>query len=424
MPLEQKVRAARTIDTQSPGGFSSGVLFFVLPSLVTLLVLFSVTSNSFSEGEMELTAKDIENMQEYRAEWLKIGLDCSECDHDKAENAIGEIYQACGQTKPAVVWARSPIEAVLYRTAIDAFENVVMKNSSKKLEAYLKEIRKIRLSSTRDIRSTADGVFVGEGVDLNDAPIQKALRLTLTEIAIDMLPKAKRASLGTEVHNWIESPGKQQSNCSDAISNEYWGQHEWFVPYYRFPEIHLGLKYKPEDSKALASWEALAKDAGWWCAYAEAAIVCDKPLRQCINENEDPHCEDGPAIEYGDGLRLYMLQGHHVDEQLVMRPETQTIKQIDGESNADIRAIRVQRYGWPKYLRDSKAKTIDCRHNDIENTYEALMETSRGERRLVATCPTGRMFSMGVDPSVKSCEEAQAWLEGPDTPKGRVVART
>jgi len=375
---------------------------------------------------MELTQKDIENMKAYREEWVKIGLDCSECDHDKAEAAIREIYTACGLSTEDfyVIWARSPIEAVFYRTAIDAFENVVMKNSSRKLEEFLAEIRKVRKSSVRDIRDTANGVFVGGGVDMNDAPIQKALRLQLTAIATDMLPKAKQKKVGKEVHDWIESPSKQQSNCSDMISNEYWGQHEWFVPYYRFPEIHLGVKYKEEDSKALLAWENLARDAGWWAAYAECAIVTDKPLRQKINANEDPHCDDGPAIEYGDGFRLYMLEGHHVDEQLVMRPETQTIKQIDGEANADIRAIRVQRYGWPKYLKDSGARTLDYRHNIIENTHEALMETTRGERRLVATCPTGRMFSMGVESTVNTCEEAQAWLEGPDTPKGRVIART
>ncbi len=84
-----------------------------------------------------------------------------------------------------------------------------------------------------------------------------------------------------------------------------------------------------------------------------------------------------------------------------MRPETQTIKQINAEQNQDVRAIRIDRYGWPKYLRDSNAKCIDFRDNEIEGPRRRCTSHSHGDKRLVATCATGRIFAMGVPSSVE-----------------------
>lgn len=141
-------------------------------------------------------------------------------------------------------------------------------------------------------------------------------------------------------------------------------------------------------------------------------MLCDRPAVLNRNEAGRLHCEDGPAIAWRDGWALWHLNGVQVDEQIVLRPQTQTVEQIDLEQNQDNRSIRIERFGWPRYLKDSGSVCQHERKNEVEGTREALYRTPKGEQRLVVTCPTGRLFALGLPPEVKTCEEAQHWLGG------------
>ncbi len=162
--------------------------------------------------------------------------------------------------------------------------------------------------------------------------------------------------------------------------------------------------------------------------YEGFAATCEKPLSiswrtetispvhgiqpKNLPLNRVLHNDSGPAIEYRDGWKIWCINNVQLDEQIVMRPETQTIEQINGEQNAEIKRIRLNRYGWHRYLKEINAKVVHHRRNDIEQTEEALMRC--GEMQvLVAACPsTGKIFSLEVPPTVETCEQAQHWLRG------------
>jgi hypothetical protein len=152
---------------------------------------------------------------------------------------------------------------------------------------------------------------------------------------------------------------------------------------------------------------------------------------ELVNGVHRAHCEDGPSHAWSDGWKLWHIRGVQVDEQIVMRPETLTIKQITSEENEDKRTIMIERCagrnatphdGWSRYLRESKSKCKDECRNDIENTYEAVFATPSGGRRLMATCPTGRIVSLGLPNNVNTCEQARTWLAG--SKPFRILART
>ena len=135
------------------------------------------------------------------------------------------------------------------------------------------------------------------------------------------------------------------------------------------------------------------------------------------------HNESGPAFRYADGWGGYLIDNMILDEQVVMRPETQTIEQIDGEESNDIRAIRLERYGAARYLTETGAKVLDDRAVPIEGTHEALLEDKNGHRWLWPTCPSGRICPpLRVPREINSCESASQWVAG-DKPF-RAIART
>jgi hypothetical protein len=124
------------------------------------------------------------------------------------------------------------------------------------------------------------------------------------------------------------------------------------------------------------------------------------------------HSDDGPAVSYRDGIKVWSIGGVRVDEQVVLRPETQKIAQIDDEANAEVKRIRIERFGWERYLKAKKAVVIEQRRNDIEQTMETLMRC--GDMTvLVGACPsTARVYALEVPSDVRTCEQAQNFLSG------------
>jgi polynucleotide 5'-kinase involved in rRNA processing len=143
--------------------------------------------------------------------------------------------------------------------------------------------------------------------------------------------------------------------------------------------------------------------------------------------NGQLHREEGPACEYVVGRKEWHLKWHlngvHVPKYVVLQPEKITLEKIKKARNNEVRSIMIERYGWQRYLVDSQAQVIDKRHNVIENTKEALFATRSLGNRLVVTCPTGRVFTLGVPSDAKTCEEAQKWL-GNASAEINVIGRT
>jgi hypothetical protein len=139
--------------------------------------------------------------------------------------------------------------------------------------------------------------------------------------------------------------------------------------------------------------------------------------------NDQLHREDGPAIEWGDGSKEWYINGVNVPKYVILQPEKITLERIFKAKNNEVRSIMIERYGWQRYLVDSDAQVIDKRDNVIENTKEALFATRSFGNRLVVTCPTGRVFTLGVPSDANTCEAAQRWL-GNASAEINVIGRT
>jgi hypothetical protein len=188
-----------------------------------------------------------------------------------------------------------------------------------------------------------------------------------------------------------------------------YGQHEagWLSFYDYFAQI-CGLS---DQTQKLCGIFQVAKNAGWWLPHKNICWISERHNELHRDDDGRLHCTEGPALSYPDGWSIYAVGGVRVDEQVIMRPETQTLDQIRSESNAEIKRIRIERYGWKKYLEATGAKVLDRRRNDIEATHEALMQGPDGETVLIAACcSTGKIFSLEVPTTVKNCLEAQNWL--------------
>lgn len=321
-------------------------------------------------------------VEEFRQEWVEVGLCTKRANKRKAEAAITRVYVESEFEAPKFTWAHSPIDAV------------------KKMAA--REINKKKGKLT-DSKST--GEWCGEYITPGSVP-----KSIIKELGLD---STKESEIKQEL----------TKACNEFSSSCFYGQHEWWVPQYLFPKQHMDAECSQKTADIIDTWEIISRNCGWWAIFPGECICIEKPIIQKIDEEEVVHCEDGPAILFEDGFAVWMIHGIRLDEKAILRPQEQTIEEIHKEDNQDARSLRIERMGWPLYLQKSNSRVIDRRHNDIENTEECIMETPNGERRLVTTCPTGRIFALGIPGDVNDCYSAQAWLSNGKNPN-RVIART
>jgi hypothetical protein len=136
-----------------------------------------------------------------------------------------------------------------------------------------------------------------------------------------------------------------------------------------------------------------------------------KEIHWRSDESTGLHCDTGPAVFYSDFFKLWFIEGICVDEQIVMAPETQTIEQIEKEENEEIRRIRIKRFGWERFLKDSNAVIVESRRNDRDAQEEKLYKLGNGMKRISLIDPsTGRKYFLGVPRETETCQQAQNWM--------------
>ena len=216
------------------------------------------------------------------------------------------------------------------------------------------------------------------------------------------------------VKNILDNKSKTKEYKFVATHNYGYGSNETFwVHFYRYFKEVCGIHYPEKSDEGLNIFNELAQVSGWHYLFDKCAIICDRP-DVIMMENRVIHCEDGPAIAFSDGNKIFAITGHVVTEQIVMAPESLTLDQIDKEENAETKRIMIDRYGVSKYMFETNAKIIDTDQLNLQgSSMRSLMEDKHGNRWLIGTDgSTGRVYHMSVPNNVSTCREAHEAISG------------
>ena len=315
-----------------------------------------------------------------RDKWLKIGLSCEPCDFERAKAGAIMAYKAAGLEPPKLfLVADSPVSGAIMATMLKGQEAQVGDQVRAQVEAQ---------------------VWAQVGAQV-EAQVGDQVWDQVGDQVWDQVWDQVGAQVGDQVGAQVGDQVWAQ------VGAQVYGAHDanWLGFYNFFSETDTC-----DTSKLNGLWE-IAQSCGWWHPMQGAVIFQHRHDAVHLIDGQ-LHNDLGPSVHYRDGLSVWSIRGVRVDEQIVMKPETQTIKQINGESNAEIKRIRIERYGWENYLRKTDARVLEERQNDIEATVESLMQA--GDMRvLVGACPsTGRVYAMEVDPSCDNCDAAKNYLQG------------
>ena len=349
----------------------------------------------------ELTDEQRARIPEWIDRWTAIGLSTEPVDVDRVRAAIAQEYACARLDMPdRVVVCPNPL--VMAFAASIAAQLLDTANGS----VYDAVGGALGGAVCGAVGGSVDGAVRDEVDDEVDGAVRDAVDGAVRDPVGDAV---SRALHGAVRGNWYE-----------YIGGSWWASYPAYYSY--FGDV-CGVRSIANNPAAQARI-ATTQECGWWWPQRRFVMVSDRPESISLagpKARRYLHNDSGMSIRYRDGWGLWHLNGIQVDEQLVLRPETQSIEQIDAERNNDLRAIRMQRYGTARYLAESGASVVDERRNDIEGTHEALLRDRKGDVFLWPTCPAnGICPPLRVPKQITTCEQAQRWLHSDE----RIVART
>jgi hypothetical protein len=356
----------------------------------------------------KLTDAQIARFPEWVEKWVAVGLSTEPADFESAERGIRGCYTSAKLPQPKLILRFSSPYAVVVggAAAVSLLGNKqVWSQVWSQVESQVRS--QVRSQVESQVRSQ----------------VWSQVRSQVRSQVWSQVWSQVESQVESQVWSQVESQVRSQvwSQVESQVRSQVWSQVESAWSQYRGGSLWAGWYAYVSFLRDVCGWanasladfahdELHALSAGWCWYHDDVAAISDRPLRLLFNDRGQLHGEDAAAIEWRDGYSLWAINGVVIDEQIVMRPQSQTIEQIRGEQNEEIKRIRIDRFGWDRYLTGINATRIDRRRNDIEGTREALYRAD-GHSVLVCVCPsTAKVFSLEVPPATETCEQAQRYL--------------
>ena len=186
------------------------------------------------------------------------------------------------------------------------------------------------------------------------------------------------------------------------------------------------LKLKLPEHDGYKFWEQAAIHGGFRVMHPEFCMVSDFPEVLRIDDQNLPHCEDGPSHRWRDGWSLYHWHGVRIPAEWIEQKDKLTAKTALTWPNVEQRRAACEIVGWERILSELNSTTIDKDEDPmIGELVEVTIPDVGRNKFLRVTCGTGRRFALPVPPEMKTALEANSWTYAVDTQVLRALeART
>jgi hypothetical protein len=363
----------------------------------------------------------------FREKWFQAATCTEPADRARAETAIVRLYSALNLSAPRFVWCSSPMTAQIALCVLGR------RRCSRRTESWRSLEPALRDALGDAARPSPLGIWLGDALQPSGVCLEDVLgdqredwrRFEMSEFASTRAGQALgAAAMENPLWGSLRALVLLESVLVAALSRSlqaselpYQAAPSWvrldagLIEIFLFHRDVLRVRYAPPLSERLDWWADLVHLCMWWWPYSRICLVSERPAEIHVLNGRRLHNDTGPAVRFCDGWSIWAIDGVLVDEQVVLHPETQNLRQIRRERDAEVKRIRIERYGWDRYLAEVGARVIDRRRNDIEATRETLLRGPDSETVLVCACPsTARIYALQVPPEIQTCQEAQAWL--------------
>lgn len=339
-----------------------------MPSTFPRRGTFSDNPDTYAESIRAVCAQ--------RDRWLSYGLKAGPSDRTTAEVAVAQLYRRAGFQEPQFVWVPSPAAAA----SLVAKEQLVneIPTTGAKAEKAPARIASLLSNSRRRMDQRIDRrriewprwyFYQNPNVQGDrEARITVATRTPedAARAGISPDPIIRRTvwdSLRTSLFDGAASAIRGLAPHSFGTITWYGQQEAHRVAYYDiYRRCHLAT-FDSADDELLDIQSDLVRSTGWWWAFDDIAVMSERPTVLHAEPVPDPvhgevrlHNSTSPAIEFGDGSEINVLNGTVVPDWVMHDP---TVERITAERNVEIRRSAIERIGWDTYLDRAGLHLVD-----------------------------------------------------------------
>ena len=171
-----------------------------------------------------------------------------------------------------------------------------------------------------------------------------------------------------------------------------------------------------QTSHNLAIIDRIRRQCHWWYPFENVVVASERPVDVDWDWPHRLHCEDGPAVEFADGFKLFSWHGCNVPPHWVTGRKTLQPEEVLQQESMEVRAAGASIVGWERMSRVLDGHVID---DSGSQEIGQLVELAFPEpaRFLKAVCPyEGIIFEPIPHVSdldglpISTAHAAQAWL--------------
>ena len=316
-----------------------------------------------TRAEGGLTPEEREKMKAHAALWTARAMRTEQIDPAKIVPAIKSLYAAAKLKEPRVVIVPSP----RIMTLAGGFASAIW---------WLR----------KNPHSRFFGAATYAATDAATRDATRAATYAATRDATRDATDAATRDAKTEHQRLVSF----FLACAERWRGPYQGGNMWASHDCYLSAFRDVLKLRLPIFVDYAAWEQCAIEGGFRWMHEEFCIVSDFPEILKVDEENRPHCDDGPSHRWRDGWELWYIHGVKVNRQIVMEPRSLTIAQVRQEDNAEVRRVMIERMGWDRFCVEAKLKVI---HTDtLEASFPALpvSETVHADMRAVTRYRKGK----------------------------------
>jgi len=335
-----------------------------------------------TRAEGGITKEEKTRMDAHAQMWIERALRTDPIEPEKIVPAIEGIYAAAGLKTPRVVIVPSPVVmAAAYGAA-----SAIWQSASATYNAADNATHNATASATR----------------------------SATVSATD---NATRSATDDAFNACFEMAGDLGIKCSRKWYIAYQGGNMWggLECYLTAMRDIIGLRLPEHD--AYHHWEQAAIHGGFRVMHPEFCLVCDFPVHIKMDDNGEPHCEDGPSHLWRDGTSFYFWHGVQVPGRWIEQKNSVDPAEILAAENVEQRAAGISIFGMRRMLDKLDHKIID---SDPDPVHGDLIEVNIPDLPdpvlyLKAHCPRNGTIMEAVNPAEmdeRTVKGAQAWRLG------------
>lgn len=367
-------------------------------------------------------------------QWLAFALEAGPADRQAAEQGVRETYALAGARAPErVFWFGSPRAGAAAAALLcgapapdsrswfaEVFDELRSKGWVPGQPGGRSLRRRVRTEPWAAARAAASAALGADGwAQLGSAAGRRSWGL-----AMDRVAGRLRLRLGEDVA--ADLPGDAARAVRSQLLDAIYGQHDgaWLATFEAADRLRPGAGLMT----GLTGLATVARNAGWWWATERFAVLTERPTRLVRDNVGRLHRGDGAALEFPDGYGLWAWRGMPIPVSLAADLPRLTVERIRAETNAEIRRVMLEHFGYDRYLRESGARKLG---SDATGTLWWL--DLPGDEPLVmvevvnATPEpdgTSRVYWLRVPPSTRTAREGVAWTFGLTAEEYQPLAQT